>query len=490
MKVELILGGPGSGKTTELLNIVERELESGIKPSEIAFVAFTRAAANEAAERAAIKFRLDAKKDLPWFRTIHSLAYQRLGLARDEIIGNKDLRTFGKIIGEDISGNYELGSPVTESGSNGDIMMRMVDYANTTGLSLPDAWHYLGEPIDWYALKRFDAAYRAYKTDLGKIDFTDMLLTYSESGDPLNCKVAIIDEGQDLTRAQWSVIHHAFKDAERVYIGGDDDQAIYRWAGADVDYFLNISTDPRVLPYSHRLPKSVYHLAQKVAARIRRRYSKPYEPTDRHGGVHYHQAPEHVDLTSGNWLLIARNRYHTQRLIEYVRTHGVNYFIKNIPAIQPKDVEAIKLWEDIQYGRSREVTARELRSLHGYAGLPRPSLKELDKYKPEDYLREQLQLPWYVALNGISHERREYYIACMRRGERLTNQPRIRIDTIHGVKGAEADNVLLMTDMSYKTQLGFEAEPDNEHRVFYVGITRAKDNLHIITPQNDRGYVF
>ena len=72
-----IFGPPGTGKTTALLNMVDDALQSGIAPMNIAFLAFTRKAANEAKERAAARFNLDPKKDLFYFRTLHSLALTR-----------------------------------------------------------------------------------------------------------------------------------------------------------------------------------------------------------------------------------------------------------------------------------------------------------------------------------------------------------------------------------------------------------------------------
>lgn len=483
--LQLILGGPGCGKTTRLLAIIEEEMRWGIAPNEIAFVAFTKAAATEAAERAATKFNLKPD-DLPWFRTIHSLAYQKLGMQRDEVMDKRDWKAFGEMVGEPVTGYFE-GDSFGMTGRRGDQMLRLIDYAATTMVPLEEVWHELEEPVDWYWLKRFDAALRGYKNETGKMDFTDMVLTYAREGDPLKVKVAVIDEGQDLTRSQWAAVERAFGNAERIYVGGDDDQAIYKWAGADVEHFLSLTTTPEVLPLSHRLPEEVFNLAGKVSKRIQHRYRKPYATTGRRGHIEYHQAPEYVDFSMGTWLLLARNNYMLSNLEDVVRSAGYNYSTRKGGAVDLKDVEAIKIWEGLRSGKRTDVSAAEARSLHAALGRPKPSLKELARYTPAE-LEYNIIPMWRDALTGISFKDREYYASLLRRGEKLSNTPRIRIETIHGVKGAEADNVLLMTDISSRTARGFEKAPDHEHRVFYVGVTRAKQALHIVAPQTDSFY--
>jgi len=91
---------------------------------------------------------------------------------------------------------------------------------------------------------------------------------------------------------------------------------------------------------------------------------------------------------------------------------------------------------------------------------------------------------WHQALDLIPPEMSTFYVAALRRGESLT-QPRIKISTIHGVKGGEADNVVVLTDLSYRVYQKYCTDPDDESRVFYVAVTRAKERLYIISPDTN-----
>ena len=95
---------------------------------------------------------------------------------------------------------------------------------------------------------------------------------------------------------------------------------------------------------------------------------------------------------------------------------------------------------------------------------------------------------WHEAFDRVSDKERQYLIACLRRGEKLTKTPRIQISTIHGAKGSEADNVVVLTDIGQKSWLEMQKQPDDETRVFYVALTRVKKNLHIIQPRTTRSF--
>ena len=86
----IILGPPGTGKTTTLLNLVDDFMKAGVDPKRIGYFSFTRKAAHEAASRAAEKFNLDEKQDLIYFRTLHSLAFRMLGLNKERVMKKED----------------------------------------------------------------------------------------------------------------------------------------------------------------------------------------------------------------------------------------------------------------------------------------------------------------------------------------------------------------------------------------------------------------
>jgi DNA helicase-2/ATP-dependent DNA helicase PcrA len=79
---------------------------------------------------------------------------------------------------------------------------------------------------------------------------------------------------------------------------------------------------------------------------------------------------------------------------------------------------------------------------------------------------------------------REYVRALRRNGESLSEEGRVVISTIHGIKGEEADNVLMLTDVSDKVNRASQVDPDAELRVQYVGVTRARESLVLVQPKS------
>ena len=94
------------------------------------------------------------------------------------------------------------------------------------------------------------------------------------------------------------------------------------------------------------------------------------------------------------------------------------------------------------------------------------------------------ELIWSDALKMIPQEDRAYLTALLRRGEKILSEPRIKVSTIHGAKGGEAENVVVLQDISSAAADHQMVDPDSLHRVFYVAVTRSKKNLYIVEPEN------
>ena len=95
---------------------------------------------------------------------------------------------------------------------------------------------------------------------------------------------------------------------------------------------------------------------------------------------------------------------------------------------------------------------------------------------------------WYDVFTLLSPKEISYIRAMLRRGEKITKLPRIRLSTIHAAKGGEATNVVLLTDITARVYKNYQQNPDDENRVFYVGVTRTKENLFLIEPKTTRCY--
>ena len=73
----------------------------------------------------------------------------------------------------------------------------------------------------------------------------------------------------------------------------------------------------------------------------------------------------------------------------------------------------------------------------------------------------------------------------LKKGESLIKGARIKLATIHGVKGNEKQNVVLPLCLSKSSLEAYEKDSTDEHRLMYVGATRSKESLHIIYPKKE-----
>jgi superfamily I DNA/RNA helicase len=99
---------------------------------------------------------------------------------------------------------------------------------------------------------------------------------------------------------------------------------------------------------------------------------------------------------------------------------------------------------------------------------------------------------WFQAFKLAEDDDKEYLLHLLENKENLEKPARIWLSTVHAIKGGEQDNVILCLDMGDKIIKSInqnQNKKDEEHRVWYVGTTRARNNLYKLKLDKQRkGY--
>ena len=500
--MNILLGPPGTGKTETSIRTVEKFLSQGVPPDRIGYFAFTRRANIEAKHRAMERFNLSSE-DLPYFRTLHSLAYSRMGITRSQIMTRKHYETVSEWlkIGSFFARESDHG-PFKDIGY-GDKYLELINISRITRTPLRQIYNAsrVRYKADWRVLEYVDRGLKHYKETYGLHDYADMLIHFVKADLAPRLEVVIIDEAQDLSAIQWEMVKLLAQKANHVFIAGDDDQAIYRWAGADIEKFLGLQGDIQVLSQSYRIPAKHHTMSQKLIQRVIHRHPKQFSPRDEEGYVQWHRHSEAVNMDEGNWLLLSRTTRGANQLEEEVRQRGILYRYDASRSSDSKVLQAVVLWEKLRDGKRLHLDdvkrVYEQMILHKQVGYGHKSMtgaSDESFFNLEDLQKDHGLLtsaPWDLALGKISDRDKRYIGSCLRKGEVLTADPRITISTIHRAKGAQADNVLLLTDTTGRSNSQWrysETEKEDEARVFYVGLTRSKYSLHLVHPMFSGGY--
>lgn len=481
-RVNKILGPPGTGKTTRSLNIVQEALSAGIPPERIAYMSFTKKATDVAIARAQERFNFPAER-FPHFRTLHSMAFRYIFARRDDIMQEEHFKELGRMLGFKFTSLDDKLTMMPIGTALGDRVERICALARQRNVSLEAQWEESNfRDVPWLAVGQWAEGMKQYKESRGMLDYTDLLEQYDA---PLDVDLFIVDEAQDLSPLQWKVVKIAASQAKTLYLVGDDDQCIYDWAGADVNFFLRIRASIEVLPESFRLPRAVHALAEEVVQRISHRQAKSWRGKEEEGDVSRNVNEYSLDFSKGNWLLLSRNHIFLQRFEEILRNQGFPYSKEGRHSTNNSVTRGIINWE--RWRKGNPLKPSEVKWI--VALIP-----ELELWRPKvDVYLEDCPLPaarkqqnWMDALQ-VEPREREYIRACLANRERLTEEPRIIISTIHQVKGGEADHVVLIPDVTQNPWS--QLHTDSEQRVLYVAVTRAKKTLTICQPQTNRSYV-
>jgi DNA helicase-2/ATP-dependent DNA helicase PcrA len=497
----IFVASPGTGKTTRLIGILEELLQNDVKPEEIAYTTFTRAGAHEARDRAIAKCKLPEDR-FCYFNTLHALAYRNT--PHIPMLRQEDLRHFGRTIGYKMSG-YQAGrsdySSAPAYDCKGDTLANLYGLmrarCETVDQFTPFLTHYpwITKEVFIYFIK----SYEAFKKETSKIDFPDMFENFLNQGRALPIKYLFLDEAQDLSRLQWRVAALLGSATDKTYIAGDDKQSIYVWGGADPEALLNLEGNREILSQSYRIPKRVHRLSETIASRIRRKCKYHFSPREEEGQVHYISHLEDLPMQDESWLLLARNTAFLGQFDDHCYKRGYLFETRSQNnGVDPKVSRAVCVWQNLL--RGLHVTAKDANLVYDFMKTRtrirfgyKKVLKAMhdDEIVSLDRLRSEFGLltvdPWEKALDVLKEPDREY-VKKVIETEGLTSSPRISINTIHSTKGQEADNVVICPDMALRSYEEFKKGTDDEHRVFYVGVTRAKKNLYILKPKTEMSY--
>lgn len=439
------------------------------------FTSFTRRAKQEAVAR--IPFEQRKQVDVS---TLHSLSFKDLGYRPNYVLS--DLSKFTQYVGEALEEKKERGMPRTRLS---DIMSFIGTWRNKKRMPTMSDFP-KGVP---YKLCQFVVnEYADYKDREAYVDYTDFLCRYIEKGKPLKANSFFVDEAQDLTKLQWQAIEKMARECSLFAVFGDDDQAIYDWAGSEAKNLIEWqATSTSVLAHSHRLTEPVYKLSQDIIRQVSQRHFKDFKHNNQAGGVSRTATIDFQHDFDGYDTvgILYRNYGVAEWVREELHKRGILYGGVDSPYERKDDVQAILDWEHWRSGK--KITGRQLQNIARFSEV------DFEKYDGQPS-REILQpcpsqLPWHEIIT-LKHSLVYRKLFESQGIEGFTSTPKITMSTIHNAKGGEWDKVILLTDMQKTTYDEYSKVEgkDHENRVWYVGSTRAKKHLQIIRPKRIRHY--
>jgi len=232
-------------------------------------------------------------------------------------------------------------------------------------------------------------------------------------------------------------------------------------------------------------------VASRIVNKIQNRLPKEWKPKTQRGLLSYYDDFEQVNMKQGNWLVLARTKFMLNDLEDTLYSQGL-YYQNKFKTNREQDLYiAVNDWENLRKGVDINYDqVNRIASYMSQKNFQKNQLKYLDKdltFSMQELLSKKglkTKDVWYNAFDNAPQKKVRYIRRMRENGEKLNSTPRITLSTIHGVKGGEQDNVVLLTDLSRNTQRNYENNPDDENRLFYVGATRAKNHLHIIRPKD------
>lgn len=271
----LVLAGPGTGKTTTLVEAIVARVEAGARPDQVLALTFSRKAAEQLRDR--VTARLGRTMATPLSSTFHSFAYAlvrryapaelyaaplRLLSAPEQDVVLQELLTDHP---ESVRWPAGLRAAVGTRGFAKEVHA-VLARARERGLD-PDELIELGEregTPELAAAGFFLAQYLDVLGDQSAVDYPDLVaravIEANLHRDELRRELrhVFVDEYQDTDPSQVALLRALAGDGRDLTVVGDPDQSIYGFRGADVRGILDF---PRQFPQADDSPARVVALA-------------------------------------------------------------------------------------------------------------------------------------------------------------------------------------------------------------------------------------
>lgn len=303
--------------------------------------------------------------------------------------------------------------------------------------------------------------------------------------------VLVIDEFQDVNKEEYQLIKEVIAVAEdiRVITVGDDDQNIYEFRGASVEFMKEYGEEYQAAVYellkNFRSVKNIVEFSnqfvKKIDNRLKTSVIDPYKKQTGHVEITKYstghiiiplvEKVKAMRLSGSTAILTSTNE--EASLVEACLRH------ENIPARLIFSTDSFKIRDIQEIDYFTEHIKKHAGTLGIYPKKQWQSIKNAmqEKYADSARLRLALAIIDKFELNYKYYANIEWmtYIDEVRIEDFINQDEKtILISTMHKAKGKEFDNVFVLLN-------NYRADYDEAKRVVYVAITRAKENLFIIT---------
>lgn len=500
MRKELILGGPGAGKTTALINKYRGFMEDGLDPAKMLLITFTRKAQQE------VKGRLGKELDVPnsmlsMVRTFHSFLWTHvLGWSLLQTFRLGNLVHFGKnynytfeVLNHD---NLEVSNETVGGSLLNLLALKRVTDKSYREIIQSNTLKGIRTDVTAENLEKFHNEYEKFKAQYHLRDYTDCFIEVLKlSPEALgDWEVIMVDEAQDLNHLMWEVIKRLEGRTKHMIFAGDDDQSIYAFGGGDIDAFLALGSmdyEKITLPKSHRMKSRIFEFSQEWIKQLgTNRYDKNFAPNSPGGELNFALKLDYTNIHKPHksCLLMASANYMLKRYyIPHLIREGLPFMHKERSSLHIPGLRGYLVLLRLEKGE--EVRGEEIKIM--YDALEKEYVKhgfKMGKTLHDDDVYSLDSLREFHGLELATDEinmncfkmttkNRAYVEAVIKNGYKLDGEPWIDVSTIHGAKGGEADIVVLVPELS-AAQL--QADKASLIRQFYVAVTRAKEQFIVL----------